>query len=144
MVAMDWTYPLYKITCASEKMIPLNTSFSELLSKAQCRAGNCFYLQGSLSQTKRLLNLDISSQSLAPIIFYLSHIAVASEWVSLRHLLSTLPPGLSCKKVYLIMSFSCSETFSQTWSFSPQSLFGLNPSPGPLFLFQHANLTLQS
>ena len=111
MVAMDWTYPLYKITCASEKMIPLNTSFSELLSKAQCRAGNCFYLQGSLSQTKRLLNLDISSQSLAPIIFYLSHIAVASEWVSLRHLLSTLPPGLSCKKVYLIMSFFVQKPF---------------------------------
>ena len=30
------------------------------------------------------------------------------------------------------------------WSFSPELLFGLNPSPGPLFPFQHANLTLQS
>ena len=37
---------------------------------------------------------------------------MASEWVSLLHLLSTLPPGLSCKKVYLIMSFSCWETFA--------------------------------
>ena len=58
------------------------------------------------------MNLDISSQSLALIIFYLSYIAMASEWVSLLHLLSTLPPGLSCKKVYLIMSFSCWETFA--------------------------------
>lgn len=58
------------------------------------------------------MNLDISSQSLALIIFYLSYIAMASEWVSLLHLLSTLPPGLSCKKVYLIMLFSCWETFA--------------------------------
>lgn len=74
MVAMNWTQPLYKITCASEKMIPLNTSFSELLSKAQCRAGDCFYLQESLSQTEMSLEFGHLQPQLWLSLSFICHI----------------------------------------------------------------------
>lgn len=60
MVDTSWTYPLYKIACATEKMIPLNTSFlncSWRLTAEQETVKNHFH------KLKCCLNLDISSQS---------------------------------------------------------------------------------
>lgn len=65
-----------------------------------------------------------------------SFICLILQWppngLSLLGLLLMLPPGLSYKKVYLIMSFSCWETFTVPFLLSC-SLFGLNPFPGPFF-----------
>lgn len=76
-----------------------------------------------------------------------SFICLILQWppngLSLLGLLLMLPPGLSYKKVYLIMSFSCWETFTVPFLLSC-SLFGLNPFPGPFFFFPSSRQTWHS
>lgn len=55
MLAMNWMYPLYKITCVSEKMIPLHTSFLNYSQRLSAEQETVFNPQESLSQTEMSL-----------------------------------------------------------------------------------------
>lgn len=121
MVARSWVYPLRKKSVPQRKC-----SHSRLLS-VNCSRRLSAEQETVLSPRISFTNWNVTwiwtfpARTLALIIFYLSCIAVASEWASLLHLLSMLPPGLAYEKVYLIVSFmpfSCVESF--IGSFSPE------------------------
>lgn len=107
--------------CLGEN-VPTQVFFLWIALEGLAQSRKLFYLQESLSQTEMSLEcghfqpeVELSSS------FIWSCIAVASEWASLLHLLSMLPPGLAYEKVYLIVSFmpfSCLESF--IGSFSPE------------------------